>query len=426
MGEAGVGRTLDALWRIEFPRIVATLTRMVRDVGLAEELAQEAFVTALDIWPVAGLPDRPGAWLMTTAKNRAIDRLRRSGLHDRKVSEVAAELRRSGAEDPLQVPEEVAVDDDLLRLIFMTCHPMLSVDARVALTLRLLGGLTTAEIARAYLVPEPTISQRIVRAKRTLSNSSAPFEVPGEDDLPERLGAVLEAIYLIFNEGYSPTSGTEWVRTALIEESLRLGRILAALTPDEPETQGLLSLMELQASRTRARTTPAGEPVLLEDQDRSSWDRLLITRGLAGLERALSLEAAPGPYTLQAAIAACHARALTAGATDWEEIATLYGALARLTPSPVVELNRAVAVARAYGPGSGLEIIDRLSDEGALSGYHLLPSVRGHLLEQLGRKDEARSEYLKAASMTTNARERTLLERKAQGTATSGPATPPS
>lgn len=414
--EADVRRTIEAVWRIEFPNLIATLTRIVRDVGLAEELAQEAFVAALERWEVSGAPDNPSAWLTATAKNRAIDRIRRAETLQRKTDELGNEMLRSGTTeeaDPSAVVDD-GVEDDLLRLIFMTCHPVLSPDARVALTLRLLGGLTTAEIARAYLVPEPTVSQRILRAKRTLAATRIRFELPEREELPQRLASVLEAIYLIFNEGYSPVAGDAWVRPELLEEALRLGRVLAGLMPDEPEVHGLSALMELQASRTRARTTPSGEPILLDEQDRSRWDGLLITRGLSSLQRSLDLRAPSGTYTLQAAIAACHARARTAAETDWEEIVALYDALVELAPSPVVELNRAVAVARAFGPAEALEIVDRLRDEVSLRDYHLLPSVRGYLLEQLGRLDEAREEHRRAAAMTKNARERDLLERRAE------------
>lgn len=415
MAQSDVERTVDALWRIESARLIAALTRIVRDVGLAEDLAQEAFVAALEQWPRDGVPERPGAWLMTTAKHRAVDRLRRASLHERKLAELARELERNGATGATEPGGlgESSIEDDLLRLIFTTCHPVLSADARVALALRLLGGLTTAEIARAYLTAESTVAQRIVRAKRTLAAARVPFEVPERDELPERLSSVLEAIYLIFNEGYSPTAGDSWVRVELLEEALRLGRILAGLMPEEPEVHGLAALMELQASRVRARVGPAGEPILLNDQDRSRWDYVLVTRGLAALDRALSLKAPLGPYALQAAIAACHARARVPAETDWKQIVALYDALAELTPSPVVELNRAVAVGMAFGPEAALELVDALSDEPALRDYHLLPSVRGHLLEELGRGGEASVEFQRAAALTRNSRERSLLRQRA-------------
>ncbi|HKP91120.1 MAG TPA: RNA polymerase sigma factor [Thermoleophilaceae bacterium] len=417
MGEPDVKRTIDAVWRIESARLIAALARTVRDVGLAEDLAQEAFVAALERWPRDGVPDRPGAWLMATAKHRAIDRLRRASLHERKTAELVRDLERSGPAGP---PDPAAavddfIEDDLLRLIFTTCHPVLSAEARVALTLRLLGGLTTAEIARAYLVAESTIGQRIVRAKKTLAAANVPFEVPERDELQERLRSVLEAIYLIFNEGYSPAAGDSWVRAELLEEALRLGRVLAGLMPAEPEVHGLGALMELQASRARARVGPGGEPILLNDQDRSRWDYVLVTRGLAALERATSLKAPLGPYSLQAAIAACHARARVPEDTDWKQIVALYDALAQIAPSPVVELNRAVAVAMAFGPGAGLELVDALAGEPALRDYHLLPSVRGHLLDELGRGDEARAEYRRAAELARNEPEARLLRRRARG-----------
>jgi RNA polymerase sigma factor (sigma-70 family) len=414
VGESDVKRTIDAVWRIESARLIAAVARIVRDVGLAEDLAQEAFVAALEQWPESGVPDRPGAWLMATAKHRAIDRLRRASVHERKMAELVRELERSGAadgDDPAAAVEDF-IEDDLLRLIFTTCHPVLSAEARVALTLRLLGGLTTAEIARAYLVAESTIAQRITRAKKTLAAAHVPFEVPDRDELPERLGSVLEAIYLIFNEGYSPTAGDSWVRVELLEDALRLGRILAGLMPEEPEVHGLVALMELQASRSRARVGPGGEPVLLNDQDRSRWDYVLVTRGLAALERAIGLKAPLGPYALQAAIAACHARARIPEDTDWKQIVALYDALSQVMPSPVVELNRAVAVAMAFGPEAGLELVDALSDEPALRDYHLLPSVRGHLLEDVGRGDDARVEFQRAAALTRNSRERTLMRER--------------
>jgi len=404
-------RTIEAVWRIESARLIAGLARMVRDVGLAEDLAQDALVAALERWPESGVPDKPGAWLMATAKRRAIDRFRRGKLAERKHQELGREIE---AQREMAVPDlDAAIDDDigddLLRLMFTTCHPVLSTEARVALTLRLLGGLTTAEIARAFLVPEATVAQRIVRAKRTLAEAGVPFEVPRGPERASRLSSVLEVIYLIFNEGYSATAGDDWVRPALCEDALRLGRILARLAPEEPEVHGLVALMEIQASRLRARVGPAGEPVLLLDQDRGRWDHLLVRRGLEALECAQSLGGELGPYALQAAIAACHARARTGAETDWARIAGLYEALGRLTPSPVVELNRAVAVAMANGPRAGLELVDRLASEPALERYHLLPSVRGDLLFKLGRLDEARTEFQRAASLTRNARERTLL-----------------
>ena len=398
---------------------------MVRDVGLAEELAQDALVAALEKWPESGVPDNPGAWLMATAKHRAIDRLRRSKRLERKHEELGRELE---ARQGLAVSDfEAAIDDDigddLLRLMFTACHPVLSTEARVALTLRLLGGLSTEEIARAFLVPEPTIAQRIVRAKRTLAEARVPFEVPRGDELAARLSSVLGVLYLVFNEGYSATAGDDWMRPALCEEALRLGRILAELAPKEPEAHGLVALMEIQASRSGARIGPSGEPILLLDQDRARWDHILIHRGLAALERAEKLGGALGPYTLQAAIAACHARARTPAETDWARIAALYDALAQLTPSPVVELNRAVAVAMAFGPAAGLELVDGLRSEPSLKGYHLLPSVRGDLLKKLGRFGEARAEFERAAALTRNARERELLIERARGCA--GASAPP-
>jgi len=404
-------RTIDAVWRIESARLIAGLSRMVRDVGLAEELAQDALVVALERWPKSGVPDNPGAWLMATAKHRAIDLLRRRKRLERKHEEVGREIHARQERDVQDLDAAIDDDigDDLLRLMFTACHPVLSTEARVALTLRLLGGLTTEEIARAFLVPEPTIAQRIVRAKRVLAEARIPFEVPRGMDRAVRLSSVLEVIYLIFNEGYSATAGDDWMRPALCEDALRLGRILAELAPKEPEVHGLVALMEVQASRLRARTGPSGEPILLLDQDRARWDRLLIRRGLAALGRAGMPGAASGPYTLQAEIAACHARARTAAETDWARIAALYDALARLTPSPVVELNRAVAVAMAFGPAAGLERVDALASEGSLETYHLLPSVRGDLLAKLGRFEEARGEFERAASLTRNARERELL-----------------
>jgi RNA polymerase sigma factor (sigma-70 family) len=408
-------RAIEAVWKIESAKLIAGLARIVHDVGLAEDLAQDALVAALERWPESGVPENPAAWLMATAKHRAIDQLRRRTLHDRKHEELGREIEASneGPEADLAAALDDHVGDDLLRLIFMTCHPVLSTEARVALTLRLLGGLTTVEIARAFLVPEPTIAQRIVRAKRTLTERNVPFEVPRKEELPERLSSVLEVVYLVFNEGYSATAGDDWVRPALCEDALRLGRILAGLAAEEPEVHGLVALMEIQASRLRARVGPSGEPVLLLDQDRGRWDQLLIRRGLAALERAESLAGTSGPYTLQGAIAACHARARTAPETDWVRIAALYDALVELTPSPVVELNRAVAVAMAFGPAAGLQIVDALTEEPSLTGYHLLPAVRGDFLAKLGRSSEARSELERAASLTRNARERELLLERA-------------
>ena len=404
-------RAIDAVWRIESARLIAGLARMVGDVGLAEDLAQDALVAALERWPESGVPDNPGAWLMATAKNRAIDRFRRSALLERKQEELGREMevRQEMTADELDAAIADDVGDDLLALMLTTCHPVLSTDARVALTLRLLGGLTTAEIARAFLVPEPTVAQRIVRAKRTLSEARVPFEVPGGEELAPRLASVLEVVYLIFNEGYSATAGDDWMRPELCDDALRLGRVLAELAPGEPEVHGLVALMEIQASRSRARVDRSGAPVLLLDQDRARWDRVLIGRGLVALGRAGDLGGARGPYALQAAIAACHARARTPEETDWERIAALYDALAQLTRSPVVELNRAVAVAMAFGPAEGLELVDELISEPALRGYHLLPSVRGDLLARLGRRAEARAELERAALLTQNARERRLL-----------------
>jgi RNA polymerase sigma factor (sigma-70 family) len=407
-------RVIDAVWKIEAARLIGGLARMVRDVGLAEDLAQEALVAALERWPESGVPENPGAWLMATAKNRAIDLFRRRALLDRKHEEVGRErLARQQAVPDLESAIDDDVGDDLLRLMFTACHPLLSSEAQVALTLRLLGGLTTEEIARAFLVPETTVAQRIVRAKRTLAEASVPFEVPRGAERAARLVSVLEVIYLIFNEGYSATAGDDWIRPALCEEALRLGRILAELAPQEPEVHGLVALMEIQASRLGARTTPSGEPILLLDQDRARWDPLLIRRGLAALERTVALGGALGPYALQAAIAACHARARTSEETDWAQIVTLYDALGRLMPSPVVELNRAVAVAMASGPAAGLELVDALTSEPTLKAYHLLPSVRGDLLAKLGRLDEARAEFERAAALTRNTRERELLLQRA-------------
>ena len=413
-------RAIDAVWRIESARLIASLARIVRDVGLAEELAQDALVAALERWPESGVPDNPGAWLMATAKHRAIDLFRRSNLFERKRDELGREIETeqgTAMADFDTAIDEDDIGDDLLSLIFTACHPVLAPEARVALTLRVLGGLTTDEIARAFLVPEPTVAQRIVRAKRTLREARVRFEVPPRSELADRLSSVLEIIYLVFNEGYSATAGDDWLRPALCEDALRLGRMLARLAPDEPEVHGLVALMEIQASRSRARVGPSGEPILLLDQNRARWDQLLIRRGLAALERAKELGGALGPYTLQAAIAACHARARTPGETDWARIAALYDALAQLTPSPVVELNRAVAVAMAFGPAAGLELVDALTDEPSLKQYHLLPSVRGDLLAKLGRFDEARAEFERAASLTRNARERKLLLDRARGCA---------
>ncbi len=416
---------IDAVWRIESARIIAGLTRIVRDVGLAEELAQDALVAALQQWPDSGMPDNPGAWLMATAKHRAIDMFRRNKRLERKHEELGRELQ---AQQEMAVPDfDAALDDDigddLLRLVFISCHPVLSTEARVALTLRLLGGLTTEEIARAFLVPEPTVAQRIVRAKRTLTEARVPFEVPRGPDLATRLSSVLEVIYLIFNEGYSATAGEDWMRPALCEDALRLGRILAELVPNDPEVHGLVALMEIQASRSGARIGPSGEPILLLDQDRARWDQLLIHRGLAALQHAeeLGVGGARGPYALQAAIAACHARARTAAETDWQRIAALYDALAQTMPSPIVELNRAVAFAMAFGPAAGLELIDALASEPSLKTYHLLPSVRGDFLFKLGRFAEAQAEFERAASLTRNARERELLLDRAQACAAGPP-----
>ena len=416
-------RAIDAIWRIESAKIIAGLARIVRDVGLAEELAQDALVAALEQWPESGVPDNPGAWLMATGKHRAIDFFRRKKLLERKHEELGREL---DAQQKMAVADfDTAIDDDigddLLRLVFTACHPVLSTEARVALTLRLLGGLTTEEIARAFLVPEPTVAQRIVRAKRTLAEAHVPFEVPRGDELAARLSSVLEVIYLIFNEGYSATAGDDWMRPALCEDALRLGRILAELVPKEPEVHGLVALMEIQASRSGARIGPSGEPILLLDQDRSRWDQLLIHRGLAALQRAEELRGALGPYALQAAIAACHARARTPEETDWPRIAALYDALAHGARSPVVELNRAVAVAMAFGPAAGLELVDVLTSEPSLKSYHLLPSVRGDFLFKLGRFAEAQAEFERAAALTRNAREHELLLGRARACAR-GPA----
>jgi RNA polymerase sigma-70 factor, ECF subfamily len=410
--------SIDAVWRIESPKLIASLTRIVRDIGLAEDLAQDALVAALEQWPKSGVPENPGAWLMATAKHRAIDHFRRNTLLDRKHEELGREV----AEQEMKVPDLNAalddnVGDDLLRLVFIACHPVLSTEAQVALTLRLLGGLTTDEIARAFLVPEPTMAQRIVRAKRTLSEKQVPFEVPRGPELAARLSSVLAVIYLIFNEGYAATAGDDWLRPALCDDALRLGRVLAELAPKEPEVHGLVALMELQASRAKARVGPLGEPILLKDQDRAQWDQLLIRRGLAALDRAKQLGIAAGPYVLQAELAACHAKARTPAETDWARIVTLYDALAQLSPSPVIELNRAVAVGMAFGPAAGLELVNALTSDPSLEKYHLLPSVRGDLLTKLRRFDEARLEFERAASLTRNLRERELLLQRAKACA---------
>ena len=414
-------RAIEAVWRIESPRLIAHLARLMGDVGLAEDLAQDALVAALEKWPEAGVPDNPGAWLMATAKHRALDALRREKMLDRKHGEVGRELeeRQERAAPDLEASADDDYGDDLLRLVFTACHPVLATEARVALTLRLLGGLTTGEIARAFLVPVPTIAQRIVRAKRTLREAQVPFEAPRAEERAARLGSVLEVIYLVFNEGYAATAGDDWVRPALCEDALRLGRILAELAPAEPEVHGLVALMEIQASRLGARVDAAGAPVLLLEQDRSRWDRVLARRGLAALERAEALGGTLGPYALQAAIAACHARARTARETDWNRIAALYEELQAAAPSPVVQLNRAVAVGMASGPADGLRLADALASEETLTGYHLLPAVRGDLLEKLGRAAEARAAFEEAAALTQNARERELLLARA------GRVTPP-
>jgi RNA polymerase sigma factor (sigma-70 family) len=415
-----VHKTIDAVWRIESAKLIAGLTRLTRDVGLAEDLAQDALVAALERWPETGVPDNPGAWLMGTAKHRAIDLIRRDKLLQRKHSELALELEAEQERPKVDLDAKIDdhVGDDLLRLVFIACHPVLSTEARVALTLRLLGGLTTDEIARAFLVPESTVAQRIVRAKRTLADANVPFEVPRGVDFTARLSSVLQVIYLVFNEGYAATAGDDWMRPALCEDAMRLGRILVGLMPDEPEVYGLVALMEIQASRAKARVGPTGEPILLLDQDRARWDQLLIRRGLAALERAESLSETRGAYTLQAAIAACHARARTAAETDWPRIAALYEALAQLTPSPVVELNRAVAVGMAFGPEVGLELADALTSNASLKSYHLLPAVRADFLTKLGRVEEARTELERAASLTRNVRERDLLLQRARSLAT--------
>ena len=422
--DSATHQAIAAVWRIESAKIVAGVARVVRDIGLAEELAQDALVAALEHWPADGVPANPGAWLMTTAKNRALDRLRRDKVLQEKLEQIGFDLE---AQEALIVPDFVdaldaarsdEIGDDLLRLIFTACHPVLSKEARVALTLKLLGGLTTQEIARAFLVPEPTIAQRIVRAKRSLSEARVPFEVPRGEELEQRLSSVLEVVYLVFNEGYTATAGGDWMRPALMDEALRLGRMLAELAPHEAEVHGLAALMELQASRAKARLDASGRPILLMDQDRSRWDRLLIRRGLTALQRAEALHGHAGPYVLQAAIAACHARANTSGETDWARIATLYETLAQVSPSPVVELNRAVAVGMAYGPAAGLAIVDTLANERSLQGYQWLPSVRGDLLDKLGRKEEARAEFERAAALAGNARERELLLERAASIAT--------
>jgi RNA polymerase sigma factor (sigma-70 family) len=413
--ETNTHRAIDAVWRIESAKLIAGLTRIVRDVGLAEDLAQDALVAALEQWPESGVPKNPGAWLMAAAKRKAIDAIRHKTMAERKHELIGHELdsQREDAVPDLDAAIDDHVGDDLLRLVFMSCHPVLSVEAQVALTLRLLGGLTTDEIARAFLVPEPTIAQRIVRAKRTLSDAKVPFEVPRGAELQSRVSAVLRVIYLIFNEGYSATAGDDWMRPALCEDALRLGRILAELAPNEPEVHGLVALMEIQASRARARVNATGEPILLLEQDRMRWDRLLIRRGLAALARAEQLGGANGPYALQAAIAACHARARVAADTDWKRIASLYADLSQLTPSAVIELNRAVALGMAFGPSTGLALVDTLVNDPALKNYHLLPSVRGDFLMKLERFDEARAEFERAASLTRNARERALLRSRA-------------
>ncbi len=408
MKQASVHRTIDGIWRIESAKIIASLARMVRDVGLAEDLAQDAMLIALERWPETGIPDNPGAWLMTAAKRRAIDHLRRDKLRDRKYEEMGWEIERQHEPDWDEALDD-PVGDDLLRLIFTTCHPVLSAEARVALTLRLLGGLTTEEIASAFLVPEPTIAQRIVRAKRTLAAARVPFDVPPKAELATRLSSVLEVVYLLFNEGYAASSGRSWIRPMLCNEALRLGRILAEIVPDEPEVHGLVALMEIQSSRFKSRVGPSGEPILLMDQNRALWDYLLIRRGLAAIERAEHLGKALGPYMIQASIAACHARARTAAETDWVKISALYDALAQVAPSPVVELNRAVALSMAFGPEVGLEVVDALMQEPSLKNYHLLPSVRGDFLMKLGRKQEAGTEFKRAAALARNDKERDLL-----------------
>jgi RNA polymerase sigma-70 factor, ECF subfamily len=408
-------RAIDAVWRIESARLIASLARLVGDVGAAEDLAQDALIAALERWPESGVPDNPGAWLMATAKHRAIDLLRKRTLHERKHEQLGHELeaQQEMAAPDLDASIDDHVGDDLLRLMFTACHPVLSTEARVALTLRLVGGLTTEEIGRAYLVPTATVAQRIVRAKRTLAEAKVPFEVPRGAELVARLSSVLEVLYLVFNEGYSATAGDDWMRPALCDDAVRLGRILAGLAPREPEVHGLVALMEIQASRSKARVGPSGEPILLLDQNRARWDQLLIRRGMAALQRAEKLGGASGPYALQAAVAACHARARTPADTDWPRIAALYERLVRIVPSPVIELNRAVAVSMAFGPAAGLERVEALSSEPLLKAYHLLPAVRGDLLDKLGRFDEARAEFERAASLTRNAREREVLLQRA-------------
>ncbi|MDP9200397.1 MAG: RNA polymerase sigma factor [Gemmatimonadota bacterium] len=420
-------RAIEAVWRIESAKLIAGIARIVRDVGVAEDLAQDALVAALEQWPASGVPDNPAAWLMATAKHRAIDQLRRKTRLERKHEQLGHEIE---ALQEMAVPDlDAAIDDyigdDLLRLVFISCHPVLSTEAQVALTLRLLGGLTTEEIARAFLVSEPTVAQRIVRAKRTLAEAHVPFEVPRRDEFAARLSSVLQVIYLVFNEGYAATAGDDWMRPELCQDALRLGRILAELVPKEPEVHGLVALMEIQASRSRARVGPSGEPILLLDQDRARWDHVLVRRGLAALERAEKLGGASGPYALQAAIAACHARARTGEETAWTRIASLYDALARATPSPIVDLNRAVAVGMAFGPAAGLELVDALTTESSLKTYHLLPTVRGDLLAKLGRSGEARDEFERAASLTRNARERELLLGRAAACAREEPQSQP-
>lgn len=412
MTSSPIYRTIDAIWRIESSKLIARLARMVRDIGVAEDLAQDALVVALEQWPDRGIPDNPGAWLMTTAKRRAIDLMRRNKLRDLKYEEFSRD-NELFTEHDLEITMDGEIGDDLLRLIFTTCHPILSQEARVALTLRLLGGLTTVEIAHAFLVPESTIAQRIVRAKRTLSKAKVPFEMPEGNELKERLSTVLEVIYLMFNEGYTATSGGNWIRPLLCQEALRLGRILAEIASSEPEVHGLVSLMEIQSSRFKTRVDPTGEPILLMDQNRTLWDQLLIRCGLTSLEKARKLGQPLGPYALQAAISACHAQARSATETDWARIAALYEALVRIMPSPVIELNRAVSIAMAFGPAFGLQLIDELQSEPSLKNYHLLPSVRGDLLVKLGRHDEAHEEFLRASILTRNTRERDLLQKRA-------------
>jgi RNA polymerase sigma factor (sigma-70 family) len=415
VGAPEVQRTIDAVWRMESARIVAGLVRLTGDVGRAEDFAQDALVAALEQWGESGVPDNPGAWLTTVARRKAMDQIRHRRMAERKHQELAGDVDLTGSVEEPDAGLGEPIEDEILRLVFICCHPLLPTEARVALTLRLVGGLTTGEIARAFLVPTPTLAQRIVRAKRTLREANIPFELPPEQELPERMASVLGVIYLVFNEGYAATAGTEWVRPELCRDALRLGRVLAGLAPNEPEVHGLVALMELQASRLAARVGPGGEAVLLMDQDRGRWDRLHIRRGLEALELAQRLGGALGPYALQAAIAACHARANAPEETDWEGIAALYDALSQVMPSPVVELNRAVAVGRAFGAEEGLKLVERLEADGALAGYHLLPAVRGDLLERLGRAEEARTAFLKAASMTENERERAVLVKRAEG-----------